>query len=500
MTMKVLAIADAGIRTGFERVAREILGTLHTDGRADVTLLGINYHGQREIDYPFPVHPISYNASDQMGYENLNKAIDDHTPDVVWILNDLWHTQIYGAIKARDVPMACYFPIDAPNLKWHYAMGLGAVSAAASYTKFGANEVAASIRSGVDMLMGSFVQLYGEGVLAEKRPWMNLPAAGGATLRLRMDRLQRFQNIESYHIVPHGLRTSEFSVRDKGACRDLFGIPRDRFVVLNVNANQPRKRFDITMRAFAMLASWAPDAHLVIHCAGHTMHGWDLRQLAAYLNIEDRITFVHEFKDQLTEDELIALYNTADVQVNTGGGEGWGLPSFEGAACGVPQLVPDWSATRELWKGYGALLPVTDWRIESKFINTAHANVDARSTGAILVDLWLSPERREMLAKAGFQLVNMQPTWEQVADMTYKVLEEAVGEKAATPVSFEDILAARVGDVRSELYEALWWERGEPVTRAVLSRQQEGGDAKAEDVATLTESGESPFGASSSTP
>ena len=37
---RLLAIADAGNPTGFERVAREILTPLHTSGRFDVTMLG----------------------------------------------------------------------------------------------------------------------------------------------------------------------------------------------------------------------------------------------------------------------------------------------------------------------------------------------------------------------------------------------------------------------------------------------------------------------------
>lgn len=459
--MRILAVADAGKRTGFERVARGILTHLHEAKGCDITLLGINYTGaESEATYPYPVLPIS-TIGDAMGFESLDKAVEETHADVVWVLQDLWHLQIYAALKTNPVPLACYFPVDAPNLKWQYTLGLGAASAAAVYTKFGAQEAAAGVRSFIDMLMK---QNAGSELLSKPQRYLRMPASGNTTLNVQLDRLLRYQNLEGFHVIPHGLDASAFQVRPKADARQRFGLPDDAFVVLNVGTNQFRKRMDLTLRAFALLSALAPEARLVMHCAGHTAEGWDLRQLAHYLGIEDKCVFVHEIVPMLDEDDLIWLYNTADVQINTAGGEGWSLCNIEGAACGVPQMVPDWSATREIWTNYGAMIPVSDWRIETR-VNTAHAICDARSAGAMLVDLWMGKDRRELLSEAGSRLVQRQATWAQVGDWTYQLLLEALNEPAAQPISFQEIIEARVGDVKSELQDALWLDRGRPVRR-----------------------------------
>lgn len=472
--MKVLAVADAGARTGFERVAREVLSHLHTSGLCEVVALGINYNAEKsEIVYPYPVYPAGVeegNNGAAFGIDRLDAAIEEHQPDVVWILQDLWNIQVYVTLKRSKVPVVAYYPVDAPNMKWHYAVGLGAVAGAATYTKFAAMESAAAMRALVDLLIR---ENPGSELLTSRRRTLRIPATGGTMLEMRMDRLLRYQNLEAYTVIPHGLDTTAFEVRSKQEARQRFGIPESAFVVMNVGTNQYRKRLDVTLRAFALLAEWAPEAVLVIHCARYWTDGWDLRQLADYLGISDRCFFVHELAHELPEDDLVWLYNAADVHMNTSGGEGWGLTSVESAACGVPQMVPDWSATREIWRNSGALIPVNDWRMETKFTNTAHANCDARSAGAILVDLWLSEERRQALSEAGTKLVQSQWPWSRVAQATYDILYTALREPQAEPVSFADIIAARTGDVRSELKDALWWERGEPVTRAAIAASKE---------------------------
>jgi glycosyltransferase involved in cell wall biosynthesis len=42
------------------------------------------------------------------------------------------------------------------------------------------------------------------------------------------------------------------------------------------------------------------------------------------------------------------LYNSADVNISASSGEGWGLPTGESMACGIPNIGPDCSAFSEL--------------------------------------------------------------------------------------------------------------------------------------------------------
>jgi glycosyltransferase involved in cell wall biosynthesis len=56
-------------------------------------------------------------------------------------------------------------------------------------------------------------------------------------------------------------------------------------------------------------------------------------------------------------EDLNLLYNACDVGINTGLGEGFGLPNAEHAATGALQIVPDHSALTELYQDCGILVP-----------------------------------------------------------------------------------------------------------------------------------------------
>jgi glycosyltransferase involved in cell wall biosynthesis len=269
-----------------------------------------------------------------------------------------------------------------------------------------------------------------------------------------MDRLARFQNPGRWNIIPHGMDHGRFAPPDRAAARAEWGIAPDRFVVLNVNTNQFRKRQDLTLRAFAELCRHRDDALLVLHCLGaaQAQAGWDLPQLAQELGVIDRVAFVHEQVPVLTDAQLASLYAASDVQVNTAGGEGWGLTSFEGAACGTAQLVPDWSATRELWGGVpGALIPAAGWRAEPKMLNTAHALLDPRALGRQLAALAADPAARADLAARCQAVARRQKPWSAVGDAFADVLDRAVAEPPAALMSLDDVASAREAVVRSEV-------------------------------------------------
>src|SRR4030095_6152956 len=52
-------------------------------------------------------------------------------------------------------------------------------------------------------------------------------------------------------------------------------------------------------------------------------------------------------RDAAEAAQLPLIYSALDVQVTTTLGEGWGLTTMEGMACGTPQIVPDWAALGE---------------------------------------------------------------------------------------------------------------------------------------------------------
>lgn len=458
---KLLVIGDAGAHTGFARVVKGVCDYLAGTGTVDVRVRAINLTKNHNIDYTYEVLPVTTKRGpDPLGFGDFRQHIKDVQPDVLLVVQDMWNITNYMARKPPELPTVAYFPVDTPNIKWGYALGLGAVSEAVTYTQFGAREAAAGMRDAVDVLTAHGAK---DGGMERSASWMSL-AKDGTELHTRMDRLARYQNPRGVNVVPHGLEHERFQRRDKAACRRQFGLPDGAFVIGSVQTNQFRKRHDILIRAFAAVKDRIPNGLLILHCAHGDMQGWDLAQLVRYYGVQDRVILSHLAYPVLSDDDLVSFYNTFDVHVNVSGGEGWGLTSFESAACGVPQLVPDWSATRELWTGYGRLLTVADYRAEPRAINTMHAIVSVADVAEELVLCATLPDELARYGALAQANAARQLSWGEVGQHFATILEQAVNEPAPTPHSYQQLREAREGEVESELSRApLWSASGYPL-------------------------------------
>lgn len=451
---RVLMVADGAWPTGFERVARGIGTYLQASGKYQVTHRALGY-GQDKInrvaDYPYELKPTAQRFNDPLAVTDLQNWIKEDRPDVVLFIQDIWNQTNYLGYVPRGMPTVGYYPIDTPNLKWSYALGAAALTEAVPYTTFGARETAMGVRDMVDVVLDAYSH---QGVGPDDQAtWMTVPK-DGMELHLRVDQLLTRQNVEGYRPIPHGIDHELFKPMDKTYCREQWNFPKDAFLVLSVGTNQFRKRHDITIRAFAQVLEQVPNALLVLHCmGGDDRSGWDLAQLARLYGVHNRVICTHYSQPELTDEQLVMLYNTADVHINAGAGEGWGLTTCEAALCGVPQLVPDWSATRELWTGSGVLLPVQDYRFEVKYLNTAHAILDVRGTAQALVEIAKYPETAAEIGESCRERALRLPTWDEVGAQFAERIDTAIARAHTAPdaVRLGDLRDARVGTLESEL-------------------------------------------------
>jgi len=450
--IRVMMVADGGWPTGFERVARGIGTYLQATGKYEVIHRGLGYSDAKQsrvLPYPYEIKPVLRSPKDPLGVMAIPDILAEDKPDAVIYIQDIWNQANYLGYTPRELPTIGYYPVDTPNLKWSYAMAAGALTEAVPYTAFGAQETALGVREAVDIVVGSKDAT----ARAKMATWITLPHEE-MQLHMRLDRLAARQDVRGYRPVPHGVDTSLFGPVSKKEARKAFGLPEDAFVVLNVNTNQFRKRQDLSIRAFARFAATHDNAVLLLHSAsGFEREGWDLTQLATLYGVQDRVVCVHHYKPHLTDEELNLLYNTADVQMNTGGGEGWGLTTVDGALCGVPQMVPDWSATREIWKDTGVLLPVSDYRFEPKYLNTAHAIVDVEQCANRLAYLADNPDVRAAIGAACRERALALPTWDEVGKQFSARVASALMAPPPTPMTLDQLYAARTEVLRSELLE-----------------------------------------------
>lgn len=452
MTTRLLVIGEAGMNTGFERVTRGIVGHLHATGTYDITVRGVGYDpAASPRAYPWTVKPVGATLTDPMGAAHVGDWLAEDRPDLLLTIHDLWHWANYALrlpSGTAAVPSAVYFPVDCPNLKWEYALALGAASQAVAYTRFGQLEGAAAVQDAVQVLHDAHAA--DPEARATPATWLTLPTQGQA-LAVRPDRLARFADPDAWAVIPHGYEPDVFGPRDRAAARAAFGLPQDAFVIGNVSTNSERKRLDRMIRAFRLVLDRMPTALLVLHCQGGGRGGWDLAQLCRYYGVADRTVTVHDRVPELTDAQLCELYNTFDVFVNCAAGEGWGIPAFEAAACGVPVVVPDWSATRELWRGYGALVPVSDWTHAAGGLNTAHALVSIPALADTLLTLAEAPGTWQTMAALAVDNAKRLPTWEAVGGMFDQVLQGVAAEPAPTPVTLDALRAGLPAPVRSAL-------------------------------------------------
>jgi glycosyltransferase involved in cell wall biosynthesis len=161
------------------------------------------------------------------------------------------------------------------------------------------------------------------------------------------------------HYVPHSIDTKVFKptthILDE-LVQQFMGFEDDRFVVGMNAANKAsgiihRKAFGENMMAFAMLCRKYPDAILYIHTDASSQHGWNLMALGQMLGIPtDNMAFPDplSYRYGMSQEMLAGIYSSFDVLLATSYGEGFGVPTVEAQACGVPVIVSNFAASPEL--------------------------------------------------------------------------------------------------------------------------------------------------------
>lgn len=100
----------------------------------------------------------------------------------------------------------------------------------------------------------------------------------------------------------------------------------------------------------------------------------------------------------IADEELNRLYNACALGVNTALGEGFGLVSFEHAATGVPQVVPDHAAMAELWGDAAIRVPTQPCYTDYSPLRMGE--VDVTAVARSFADLRDDPVRYSRVAQA----------------------------------------------------------------------------------------------------
>lgn len=387
---KLLWCGDAGVASGFARATHETLETLRHDW--DVQVVGINYLGEPH-NYPYRIHPAICREApgDGFGITKVGQLTKFWKPDIVVLQNDPWNIPGY-ARRLGQTPTVASMPVDGKNCR---GTALNGLTLAVFWTEFGRHQA----------------------------------QSGGYT--------------GNSAVIPLGVNLDIYKPGDKAAIRRRALNPdlEHAFIVGNANRNQPRKRWDLTIQFFA---DWihrekVADAYLYLHVAPTGDAGYDIEQMAAYYGISNRLILAEpELGQGIPEESLSRTYSMWDVQISTTQGEGWGLTTMEGMACGVPQIVPDWSALGDWAKGYAELVPCTSTSATPNNINVIGGIADKELFIAALDNLYRHPEKREALRSLGLQCAQQeQYRWANIGATWAQALDEAIALRSNSAVITE---------------------------------------------------------------
>jgi len=370
---KLLWVGDAGVPSGFARATHEILDVLRKT--YDITVLGMSYRGDPH-DYPYPIYA-AMAGGDQMGLGRLIWMCDTVKPDVIVLQNDPWNIPAYIQLLAdfpehANIPVVACVAVDGKNVPTRSMNGL---AHAIFWTQFGLDEAR----------IGGY----------------NGPAS----------------------VIPLGVDLNVYFPLDKKEARQRrtsSDFYQDKFIVGNVNRNQPRKRWDLTIKYFAQWVEWmhVEDAFLYLHVAPTGDKGVNVQQLCKYYGILERLMLVepHVFYG-IAEHEMRDTCNCFDVSINTGQGEGFGLTTIEAMACGVPCIAPDWSGLGDWAKDAIELIPCTSTAVGPPYINVIGGIPDQAMFMAALDKVYRDHSHRATLRKLGLRrAAEMRFNWKHIGE------------------------------------------------------------------------------------
>ena len=164
--------------------------------------------------------------------------------------------------------------------------------------------------------------------------------------------------------APHGFDSNQFWPMDKGEARRTLGLPEDAFIVGTVAVNRgglpSRKAWDELLAGVGMFRKDNPGVKTLYLTHTHPADdghegGIPLRQVANDHGVADITLFPHvsNYRLGVSPDHLRLVYNAMDVLLAVSLGEGFGIPTLEAQACGVPVIAGRWAAQTDLvWSGW----------------------------------------------------------------------------------------------------------------------------------------------------
>ena len=250
------------------------------------------------------------------------------------------------------------------------------------------------------------------------------------------------------YVFPHGFDHNLYYPIDKNVARLYYNYDNNDFMVLNLNRNQPRKRWDTTMMAWAEFV----DRHYQVNVLKKSNLGgnkhtsrpikliigtdmnshWDLLDVFVHYLKNFEVPIEYALKtliplkspQQLSDRDINILYTFCDVGLNTADGEGFGLCGFEGLAVGRAQVSSYVGGMREFLNDNISILirPKVNIYLDNKSngIGGVAEICEPKDFADAFWKYFSNPELMNKHATRGRQHILTNYRWENMVEHLYK--------------------------------------------------------------------------------
>jgi len=310
--------------TGFAVQCSHIANLVAEELDWETHYLGWQTRGNPKIEgYKFKVHGVRGNAP--FGKDSYQDFFRKISPDVIFTQGD---AHMVDVLSVQPRPFwIMYFPIDGDPLNNTIANVVRKADIKVAMSKFGQELTSYQLR------------------------------------------------INDVEYIPHGVNTNTFSPIDKKIARkEIFtklGInipnPEEAFIFGCVARLNKRKHHMRLLEAFRIFLEKNEErrknCYLYLHLdpkdslyIGDPNHDYFFLEQIEVRGIANNVIITperlpnnstYEMTQGISEMDLALLYNAFDVHVLTTGGEGFGIPIVEAMACGKPNILTDYTTSRE---------------------------------------------------------------------------------------------------------------------------------------------------------
>lgn len=406
--------------TGYGVVTRAICRRLVAAGH-DVFVMGWDHNGEdwtHEEGWTMVHAGIGGYGSDQIAADGttvLEYNIKRLKIDAYVSLIDPWF--IGHAVQSTNrlgVPYLAYLPVDGFPLSYKWKDILANLNQPVWMSNFGRQN------------MVDYVQRFG--------------SSGSGPTDMRDPHLDRYL-INPGPVIYHGVELDDFTVQtqeQKESSRKQLGIGWD-FTFLSVARNTNRKQIPRLLQALKQVVDRVgkDKVGLILHCGDPTdsrgMGGWPLPDLVKEYGLYDNVRFSDTSSNPLlglTREDMAMLYGLADVHVMATGGEGFGIPSAEAMACGLPIILPDNSTGPELVglkDERGWLVPQSTSIVGPKWgINMGLVDIDKLADAMMEAYLSKDTDVYRSKSEAARSFAEAQFDWDAITAQFIKQIEKKV--------------------------------------------------------------------------